>query len=526
MVVQDLACPGFGSVVQVLQTILKICMEIKEVQESAKRLHGRLSDIFSELVKMENEGNLPKTEVLDKYVAVLARSLDCIQRYQKKKLVYRVLRYRQMMDKIFSINEEVDMLFNVFHLASTAAMMDWKKQYYEDQRVQKEMMNSLVINSMEVMKGMDDSRKQQEALFALQFEKQKGDNQQDKEMERIVKTMEHTIVQASKATVGQLPAWYLPADEVKYEEEPFARGSFAFVYRGVWGHGTKVVVKCFNVEAMGLDEATMKTIKKEMDVWYKFNHPNVIKMFGASHVTSPPFIVCEAANGDLRQFFARSEANKQQMWRMLYEAALGLDYIHKMKVVHGDLKLNNILVSSDRHAKLSDFGLSSVRNSSTMSKVSNADETAGALRWRAPECLLKAPNFASDVYSFAMCIIEAISDGPPFHGLDDEAVRENLRAGNIPDRPEEMPDDVWKLVEDMTSKDPSKRISLAHVIKKLEAFDQHEFTEELPGGATYCSNCSSPKPPQFSKREQFAKSEDPQSTVFYGQHWRWQSPSL
>ncbi|KAF4320484.1 hypothetical protein BBO99_00004132 [Phytophthora kernoviae] len=262
----------------------------------------------------------------------------------------------------------------------------------------------------------------------------------------------------------------MPQDEVKYDVEPFARGSFAYVHHGVWRHGTKVVVKCFDAEAMALDEFMQKAIKKEMDMWYQFNHPNVIKMLDASHVSSPPFIVCEVAtNADLRAFFARSEAYKRQMWRLLYKAALGLDCIHKKSVVHGDLKLNNILVSLDRHAKLSGFGFSSVQNSSTMFKVSNVDAMTGVLRWRAPECLLKAPNFASDLFSFAMCIIEAISDGPPFGGLNDEAVRENLRVGNIPDQPEGMTDDVWKLVEDMTN---------------------HDLTEELPDGATYCSNCS------------------------------------
>lgn len=52
-------------------------------------------------------------------------------------------------------------------------------------------------------------------------------------------------------------------------------------------------------------------------------------------------------------------------------SALGLDYIHKNGVVHGDLKLNNILVGADRMAKLADFGLSSMRTYSTLSKASS-----------------------------------------------------------------------------------------------------------------------------------------------------------
>jgi serine/threonine protein kinase len=92
-------------------------------------------------------------------------------------------------------------------------------------------------------------------------------------------------------------------------------------------------------------------------------------------------------------------------------------------------------VASDGSAKLSDFGLSTIRTCSTLS--GQLEGLAGALRWRAPECLMKSPSFASDVYSLAMCILEAVTDQVPFGRLDDEAVRENLRNGNIPERPKE-----------------------------------------------------------------------------------------
>jgi hypothetical protein len=163
------------------------------------------------------------------------------------------------------------------------------------------------------------------------------------------------------------------------------------------------------------------------------------------------------------------------MWRLLYESALGLGYIHKQNVVHGDLKLNNILVGADGQAKMSDFGLSTVRSCSTMSKAEAVDANSiGALRWRAPECLTKQPVFASDVYSFAMCIIEAVTNAVPFYGLPDDAVRENLRNGDIPDRPDGIADDVWDLVVGMTNAVPTKRMSLQQVIERLRDLKEND----------------------------------------------------
>ncbi|EGZ29091.1 hypothetical protein PHYSODRAFT_470129, partial [Phytophthora sojae] len=142
------------------------------------------------------------------------------------------------------------------------------------------------------------------------------------------------------------------------------------------------------------------------------------------------------------------------MLRLLHQTALGRDYIHEKGVVHGDLKLNNILVGADGLAKLADFGLSTMRSCSTRSK---GELVTGALRWSAPECLTRRPTFASDVDSFAMCIIEASMGEPPFALLDDIIVRENLKDGLIPEQPEELNDNEWELVVAMTNAYPAKR---------------------------------------------------------------------
>lgn len=225
----------------------------------------------------------------------------------------------------------------------------------------------------------------------------------------------------------------------------------------------------------------------EISIWHQFTHPNVIKMFGASHLCSPPLIVCEdAVNGNLANYLRKSTANKNRMWSLLYQAAMGLGYIHSKNVVHGDLKLNNILVGADGQAKLADFGLSSVRISTALTKT-NSDSTkqAGALRWRAPECLTGRPTFASDVYSFAMCIVEAATGEPPFSFASDDDVRDNLRRGVIPAKPGDMTEGAWALIVSMTNINQSNRISLAKAVAGIKVFADVE-TPEAP-----CANCSS-----------------------------------
>lgn len=109
----------------------------------------------------------------------------------------------------------------------------------------------------------------------------------------------------------ELPPWFIPSDEIEFEREPFAMGAFASVHQGTWKL-RNVVVKRFLVGDAVKDEHS-KQIESEMRLWFELNHPNVIKMFGASHVSLPPFTVCEdATSGDLASFLARSESNKQR----------------------------------------------------------------------------------------------------------------------------------------------------------------------------------------------------------------------
>jgi hypothetical protein len=359
---EALVVPGAGSVVHALTKILQLCSELKEVQEACMRLHSRLRGVFKQLVNMEKRGELPHNNALDRYVELFTQYLGYLQRYSAKPLVSRLIGYWKMSAELLVIQEDVAMLFRMLNLAAAATIVNWKKQWDADRAIQDRAMAKMVESEVVVLRELQDTRAQVEAVLLLKFEMERCAERQSREMIRLMKKMTVTVVRASQATIKPLPAWFLPSDDVEYEPKPFACGSFGSVHRGTWGVGASVVVKCLAIEGPQMDERARQRVESEIDIWHRFKHPNVIKMFDASHVSSPAFIVCEdATNGNVCSFLSRSEANKQLMWRMLYQDGLGIDYVHRNNVVHGDLKLNNILVGADGLAKLSDFGLSAMR---------------------------------------------------------------------------------------------------------------------------------------------------------------------
>uniref|UniRef100_K3WQK0 Protein kinase domain-containing protein n=1 Tax=Globisporangium ultimum (strain ATCC 200006 / CBS 805.95 / DAOM BR144) TaxID=431595 RepID=K3WQK0_GLOUD len=140
----------------------------------------------------------------------------------------------------------------------------------------------------------------------------------------------------------------------------------------------------------------------------------------------------------------------------LYEVALGLAYMHGMNVVHNDLKCDNVLVGMDEKAKLIDFGLSAIVNDA---EITVNARRMGAVHWKSPEYLAGGrPTFASDVYSFAMCILEAVTGDIPWGStMHSVAVKFHVKKGTIPTRPEMMNDKQWNLIELMTKQNPSQR---------------------------------------------------------------------
>ncbi|KAG6618520.1 TKL protein kinase [Phytophthora cinnamomi] len=96
----------------------------------------------------------------------------------------------------------------------------------------------------------------------------------------------------------------------------------------------------------------------------------------------------------------------------MLDAALGLHFLHERHIVHSDLKGNQILVSKDGVAMLTDFGLSFLTT-----EQSGDEKTVRAVRWMAPEVIRKdkpaTSNVLSDVYSFGICVVEAVTSDVP-----------------------------------------------------------------------------------------------------------------
>ncbi|KAG6618398.1 TKL protein kinase [Phytophthora cinnamomi] len=296
---------------------------------------------------------------------------------------------------------------------------------------------------------------------------------------------EHEAAQASSATTvlkvsnqQSKPDWFIPSREVRKDQQPFSAGSFGKVYRG-WWLSTRVVVKTVTVA----NEKESRTFHREARIWQKARHPNIVPFFGACDEGSTYFFVCEEAkNGKLLDYLYHArEEGRSLVWRKLLDAALGLHFLHERHIVHSDLKCNQILVSKDGVAMLTDFGLSFLAT-----EQSGDEESVGAIRWKAPEVIRKVkpvvPNAQSDVYSFGMCVVEAVTcDVPWGQRVPDPAVKFHVTRQKFMPRPKAFVSDAqWELVLGLCAFDPSERMKLAEAIEVIRGFaEEEQFQERL-----------------------------------------------
>ncbi|EMD41306.1 hypothetical protein CERSUDRAFT_43156, partial [Gelatoporia subvermispora B] len=179
------------------------------------------------------------------------------------------------------------------------------------------------------------------------------------------------------------------------------------------------------------------------------------------------------------------------------EVAQALSYLHKLGVVHGDLKGSNILVNETGSACLGEFGLASLSYQNMLTTMSIKGRS---MRWAAPELLNPdlfglqhvIPTLFSDVFSFRHVIWEIFTGGYPFHRHKSAAVVIlNIMRGDRPQRPRQATtlgyyDDVWALTEECWQHAIDKRPHVSDIIPRLHAaLEVFDALGELPVPETW-----------------------------------------
>ncbi|KAH0691932.1 hypothetical protein KY285_015880 [Solanum tuberosum] len=199
------------------------------------------------------------------------------------------------------------------------------------------------------------------------------------------------------------------------EKNKLGEGGFGVVYKGyLVGENLEIAVKWFSRESIkGQDD-----FLAELTIINRLRHKHLVKLLGWSHKHGKLLLVYEyMPNGSLdKHLFSSGQEKEPLSWSVRYNIVSGvasaLHYLHneyEQKVVHRDLKANNIMLDSNFNARLGDFGLARAIDNEKTSYADEAEGVLGTMGYIAPECFHtgKATQH-SDVYAFGAVLLELI----------------------------------------------------------------------------------------------------------------------
>jgi serine/threonine protein kinase len=297
-----------------------------------------------------------------------------------------------------------------------------------------------------------------------------------------------TSYQIGKLLKGDQDGFVLGGFRILYK---IASGSFGRVFRADDPTTGRVVAIKVLRNKWCADKRRVELFVREAKTGMSLKHPNIVEILAVNHEarSNQYYIVMEfVEGGDLAEFLkVRKKLQPIEMLRILEDVTSGLVHAFAKGFSHRDIKLTNILISSQGPAKLVDFGLAGGHASST--STSRNDDAATVDRTVDYAGLEKASGVPqgdprSDIFFVGCVAYELLSGRSPLEKSKARSAQSTSSAIRfqkiVPLTPEEIqaPPSVFRLLENMMSLDVDKRIQTpSQLLERIR-----ECRREIEGG--------------------------------------------
>lgn len=208
----------------------------------------------------------------------------------------------------------------------------------------------------------------------------------------------------------------------KYKKlEEIGAGTYATVFRAVdESTGQFVALKEIRLNP---EEGAPSTALREISFMRELSHPNIVRLIEVIHTEKSLCLVFELLQQDLKHLLDSRRSLKkrfslEQVQSVMYQILSGLAFCHDRKILHRDLKPQNLLLSAEGHVKLADFGLARGYGI----PVNAFSSEVVTLWYRPPDILLGSTNYTTpiDIWSVGCIMAELILLHPLFTGKNNQ----------------------------------------------------------------------------------------------------------
>ncbi|KAG0051433.1 Cyclin-dependent kinase 3 [Gryganskiella cystojenkinii] len=229
--------------------------------------------------------------------------------------------------------------------------------------------------------------------------------------------------------------------------EKIGEGTYGVVYKAT-EKSTERVVALKKIRLENEDEGVPSTAIREISLLKELRHDHVVELIDIIHEKSKLYLVFEYLTSDLRKYMESNPATTgrglphDQVQAYLYQLIKGVEFCHSRRILHRDLKPQNLLIDEHRNLKLADFGLARAFGI----PMRTYTHEVITLWYRAPEILMGSRHYSTavDMWSVGCIFYEMITKKPLFPG--DSEIDELYKIFRIRGTPNE---EIWPTVSQL-----------------------------------------------------------------------------
>ena len=243
-------------------------------------------------------------------------------------------------------------------------------------------------------------------------------------------------------------------------------GGMAVVFECRDVYTNKIVAVKIMKEELLPEPGMLEAFRKEVKATVQMSHPNIMEIYSEGVFQTRPYLVLEYLKGQtlLDKIEYYTKFSVKEACEIMVQLLDAISYTHEHKIIHRDIKPQNIFYLSNGTVKLGDFGIAKNEK-----EAENHGKIIGSVHFLAPEVLQGKPfSVASDIYAAGITLFQLVTGNLPFDGstkevADQQVKREFPKASNyVTSIPKEFDEIILKAVE----KNPKNRYKNAEEFKR------------------------------------------------------------